>query len=60
MTDFSGLSIRGRVATPSDSDWDDARQAWNLAADQQPSAVALVESADDVAEGAHASRGRTT
>ena len=50
MTDFSGLSIRGRVATPSDSDWDEARQAWNLAADQQPSAVALVESADDVAK----------
>ena len=50
MTDFSGLSIRGRVATPSDSDWDEARQAWNLAADQQPSAVALVQSADDVAK----------
>ena len=50
MTDFSGLSIRGRVATPSDSDWDEARQAWNLAADQQPPAVALVESADDVAK----------
>ena len=50
MTDFSGLSIRGRVATPSDSDWDEARQAWNLAADQRPPAVALVESADDVAK----------
>jgi hypothetical protein len=50
MADFSGLSIRGRVATPSDSDWDQARQAWNLAADQQPSAVAFVESADDVAK----------
>jgi hypothetical protein len=50
MADFSGLSIRGRVATPSDSDWDEARQAWNLAADQQPPAVAFVESADDVAK----------
>src|SRR5512132_1185299 len=50
MTDFSGLSIRARVAPPSDSDWDEARQAWNLAADQQPSAVALVESADDVSK----------
>ena len=50
MADFSDLSIRGHVATPGDSDWDDARQAWNLAADQQPSAVALVESADDVAK----------
>jgi hypothetical protein len=48
MADFAGLSMRGRVATPSDSDWDEARQAWNLAADQQPPAVAFVESADDV------------
>ena len=36
------------MATPSDADWDEARQAWNLAADQQPAAVAFVESADDV------------
>ena len=50
MADFSGLSIRGRIATPSDSDWDEARQAWNLAADQRPEAVALVESADDVSK----------
>jgi FAD binding domain/Berberine and berberine like len=50
VADFSELSIRGRIATSSDSDWDEARQAWNLAADQQPSAVALVESADDVSK----------
>jgi hypothetical protein len=50
MADFAGLEMRGRVATPSDSDWDEARQAWNLAADQQPPAVAFVESADDVAK----------
>jgi hypothetical protein len=50
VADFSKLEIRGQVATPSDSDWDEARQAWNLAADQQPRAVALVESADDVAK----------
>jgi len=49
MTDFSGLAIAGRVATPNDSDWDQARMAWNLAADQTPEAVAFVESADDVA-----------
>jgi FAD/FMN-containing dehydrogenase len=49
MTDFSGLAIAGRVATPADSDWDLARQAWNLAADQHPSAVAFVESAEDAA-----------
>jgi len=46
--DFSGLSLRGRVATSEDKDWDEVRQAWNLVADQQPAAVALVESADDV------------
>ncbi len=50
MPDFSALSIRGRVATASDSDWDEARQAWNLTADQHPAAVAFVESADDVAK----------
>jgi FAD binding domain len=50
VADFSELSIRGRIATSSDSDWDEARQAWNLAADQQPEAVALVESADDVSK----------
>ena len=48
MSDFTGLAIAGRVATPNDSDWDEARQAWNLAAEQRPEAVAFVESADDV------------
>ena len=32
MTDFSGLAIAGRIATPDDHDWDQARAAWNLAA----------------------------
>jgi FAD binding domain len=50
VAEFSELSIRGRIATPDDSDWDETRQGWNLAADQQPSAVALVESADDVSK----------
>ncbi|HET7417018.1 MAG TPA: FAD-binding oxidoreductase [Solirubrobacterales bacterium] len=49
MTDFSGLAIAGRIATPGDADWDQARQAWNLAADQHPEAVVFAESADDVA-----------
>ena len=48
MADFSQLTIRGSVTTSGDSNWDEARQAWNLAADQQPAAVALVKSADDV------------
>jgi FAD/FMN-containing dehydrogenase len=50
VADFSELSIRGRIATSSDSDWDEARQAWNLVAEQRPEAVALVESADDVSK----------
>jgi hypothetical protein len=50
MSDFTELAIAGRLATPSDSDWDEARSAWNLAADQRPSAVAFVESAEDIAK----------
>jgi FAD/FMN-containing dehydrogenase len=49
LTDFNALAIDGRVATPGDADWDEARAAWNLDADQRPAAVAIVESADDVA-----------
>jgi hypothetical protein len=48
VTDFTGLSIEGRVATPGDADWDEARLAWNLAAELNPSAVAFVESAEDI------------
>jgi FAD/FMN-containing dehydrogenase len=50
MDGFAELSIGGHVARPGDPDWDDSRQAWNLAADQQPCAVAFVESAGDVAK----------
>jgi FAD/FMN-containing dehydrogenase len=41
-------SMEGRVSAPGDLDWDQARQAWNLAVDQRPAAVAIPESADDV------------
>ena len=37
------------IVLPHDPRWDEARLAWNLAADQQPAAVALPESARDVA-----------
>lgn len=50
MNAFAELQTTGRVATPTDSDWDEARAAWNLAADQRPAAVAFVENADDVAK----------
>ncbi len=49
MTEFSGLAIAGRIATPDDPDWDEARLAWNLTADQRPEAVVFAESAADVA-----------
>jgi hypothetical protein len=49
VTKLSGLEIDGRLAVSSDPDWDEARQAWNLAADQQPATVAFPESAADVA-----------
>ena len=42
--------VAGDVVTPGDEPWDEARQAWNLAADQRPAAVVIAESADDVLE----------
>jgi FAD/FMN-containing dehydrogenase len=50
MPDLTGLKIDGHVAVPADPDWDRVRAAWNLAVDQNPVAVALVESAEDVAK----------
>ena len=47
--DFSELSIDGRISTPEDADWNETRQAWNLAANPHPEAVAFVESPADVA-----------
>ena len=50
MNGLKELSIDGRIATPDDGDWEQARQAWNLAADPHPTAVAYVDGADDVAK----------
>ncbi len=36
------------VRRPGDYDWDEARRAWNLTADQQPAAVAIPESVTEV------------
>ena len=43
-----GSQLAGSVVTPADDDWDEARQAWNLAVDQRPAAVALPRRAEDV------------
>jgi UDP-N-acetylenolpyruvoylglucosamine reductase len=48
--DALGARLAGDVVTPADAEWDEARRAWNLAVDQRPDAVALPESAEDVAE----------
>ena len=40
--------VSGRVSAPGDIDWDEARQAWNIAIDQRPAAVAIPHSTDDV------------
>lgn len=40
--------LAAKLVLPGDQRWDPARQAWNLAVDQQPAAVGLPESAEDV------------
>jgi FAD/FMN-containing dehydrogenase len=40
--------VEGPVFGPQDDGWDAARAAWNLAVDQQPTAVVIPHSADDV------------
>ncbi len=48
--------VAGDVHVPSDAGWDEARLAWNLAADQRPAAVLLAGAAADVAEGVEFAR----
>ncbi len=40
--------LTGELVLPGDPGWDEARQAWNLAVDQQPGAVVLAETTGDV------------
>src|SRR4051794_11886934 len=40
---------RGDVVSPADTSYDEARAAWNLAADQRPAAVVFPENESDVA-----------
>jgi UDP-N-acetylenolpyruvoylglucosamine reductase len=44
----AGAGTPDRLVTPEAPGWDDARRAWNLAADQRPEAVVMATSADDV------------
>jgi hypothetical protein len=42
--------LTGDLFQPDDARWDEARRAWNLAADRHPDLVVHAGSADDVAE----------
>ena len=44
------MRLEGEIVLPGEAGWDEARRAWNLAVDQRPYAVGLVESAGDVVE----------
>jgi FAD binding domain len=46
----------GRVITPADSGWDEARTPWQLAVDQRPAAVVLAASEHDVIATVRAAR----
>jgi FAD/FMN-containing dehydrogenase len=48
--DLSALraELDGQIVLPGEEAWDEARLAWNLAADQQPALVGLPRSAGDV------------
>jgi FAD/FMN-containing dehydrogenase len=44
----SARALNGKMTIPEHAAWDAARQAWNLAIDQQPAAVVFADCADDV------------
>ncbi len=48
LTRLDGL-VTGRVFSPGEPGWDEARTAWNLAVDQRPVAVVIPEHVDDIA-----------
>jgi FAD/FMN-containing dehydrogenase len=54
--DGLGEKIAGTIVRPGDESWDQARAAWNLAADQNPAAVVYAQSSDDVVATVDAAR----
>jgi FAD/FMN-containing dehydrogenase len=42
--------IMGSVITPSNPDYDQARQAWNLSVDQRPAVIVVAQRAEDVSQ----------
>src|SRR5215467_11491642 len=49
-TETLQATINGEVFVPGDLGYNQARQAWNLTADQRPSVVVFAESAADVVQ----------
>src|SRR6516165_2431870 len=49
-TETLRAAIDGEVFVPGDDGYDEARQAWNLAVDEQPAVVVVAESAADVVD----------
>lgn len=49
-------TIAGRVLTPADPGWDEARTGWNLAVDQRPTAVVVAASVADITHTVRAAR----
>lgn len=49
LVDELRRQVRGRVTGAADGDWDAARQAWHLLADQRPAAVVHAAGVDDIA-----------
>ncbi len=54
----TGAEPQLQVVRPSSSGWDEARQAWNLAVDQRPEAIALAGSVEDVVASVELARAR--
>jgi len=57
-TETLKAAIAGRVFVPGGADYDQGRQAWNLAVDERPAVVVEAESAADVAQAVRYARAR--
>ena len=57
-TETLHAALAGEVFVPGQAGYDQARQAWNLAADQRPSVVVFTELAADVVQAVRFARAR--
>ncbi len=56
-SDLDRMGLGSKTFLIGDFGWDGARQAWNLAVDQQPAAVVFSESIEEVVAAVHVARG---